>query len=249
MKTAPSTDRGPLDHHERSQPKAIVEADDEGVTLATLAYRQLRDDILSGALAPNAKLRMHELKERYDIGVAPLREALVRLRAEQLVDSSDNRGFWVAPVSVDELTDLTRVRMLLEAEALRCSIRDGGDDWEARIVATFHFLARVTERGAHLSPETLGEWEARHEDFHRALISGAASALLLRLRSMLTVLVRRYRRFAIATALQRPHLEEHREIMEAVLARDADRAIALLDRHYDLTTQAILARFGGPDHG
>lgn len=66
---------------------------------------------------------------------------------------------------------------------------------------------------------------------------------------MLTVLVRRYRRFAIATALQRPHLDEHREIMEAVLARDADRAIGLLDRHYDLTTQAILARFGGSDHG
>jgi GntR family carbon starvation induced transcriptional regulator len=218
--------------------------DDSGVTFASLAYRQIRDDILSGALPPNQKLRMQDLRQRYDIGIAPLREALARLRAEQLVIASDNRGFWVAPVSTAELRDLTQVRMLLEGEALRCSIRDGDDAWEAAVVAAYHFLARVTERGAHLSVETLPEWEARHEDFHRALISGAASGLLLRLRSMLTLLVHRYRRFAIATAMHRPHLEEHREIMDAALARDADRAVEFLARHYDLTTQAILKRFG-----
>ena len=49
---------------------------------------------------------------------------------------------------------------------------------------------------------------------------------------------------ATATTLDRPHVEEHREIMEAVLARDAERAVALLDRHYGLTTQAILTHSG-----
>jgi GntR family transcriptional regulator, carbon starvation induced regulator len=223
---------------------APPEREDEPTqTLAGTAYRRLRDDILSGALGPNEKLRMRELEERYGMGFAPLREALVRLHAEELVDASEHRGYWVAPVSAEELRDLTRIRMLLENEALRGSIAAGDDAWEGAVLAAFHRLARVTERGAHLAAETLPEWEARHEEFHRALIAAAGSRLLLRLRANLAVLVGRYRRYAIASAGGRDHLAEHRAIMDATLARDADRAAHLLAQHYELTTKTILQRF------
>src|SRR5690242_6876599 len=219
------------------------QSDESAGTLASAAYRRLRDDILTGALLPNEKLPMRELQLRYRIGLAPLREALARLTAENLVFSSDHRGYWVAPISVDELRDLTRVRMLLESEALRGSIAQGDDAWEAEVVSTFHRLALVTERGAHLADETLPEWEARHEDFHRALISSAGSRLLLRLRAILAQLVRRYRLYAVAAGVNRDHLGEHRAIKEAALARDADRAAQLLSMHYELTTRTILAKF------
>ena len=215
----------------------------DATTLAASAYRRLRDDILGGVLSPGAKLRFHELRAMYGIRIAPLREALVRLQSEQLVSSADHRGYWVTPVSIEELRDLTRVRVLLEAEALRGSIGRGGDEWEANVVSAYHRLARATERGAQLSKRTLPEWEARHDEFHLALISGDDSLLLRRLRLHLSQLVKRYRRQALVVAGSRPHLEEHRRIMEAALAHDAEKAVTLLTEHYELTTRAILAKF------
>jgi GntR family transcriptional regulator, carbon starvation induced regulator len=214
-----------------------------GPTLASLAYQRLREDILAGTLPPNEKLRMRPLQARYQMGLAPLREALARLHAENLVTSSDHRGFWVTPISVEELRDLTRIRMLLEGEALRESIAHGDDGWEADVISAFHRLARATERGTHLAADTIGEWEARHEEFHGALIAAADSRLLLRLRAMLAQLVRRYRRYAVASAGERDHLREHKAIMEATIGRDAARATRLLAEHYELTTKAILARY------
>ena len=86
------------------------------------------------------------------------------------------------PMSIEELCDLTHMRLLLEEEALRKSIASGDDAWEAGVVAALHRLARLTERGAHLAEATLPEWEASHEDFHRAIIAAAGSRLLLRVR-------------------------------------------------------------------
>jgi len=213
-----------------------------GQTRATFAYRRMRDDILTGTLAPNSKLLMRELQERYALGLAPLREALARLHAEELVQFSDHRGYWVCPISTEELRDLTHMRMLLEEEALRTSIAKGDDAWEAGVVGACHRLARLTERGAQLSETTLPDWETAHEDFHRAIIAAAGSRLLLRLRASLTLLVRRYRLFALSSAGDRDHLAEHRAIKDATVGRDADRAVRLLGEHYDLTTCAILAK-------
>lgn len=216
---------------------------DASMTLAAAAYHKLKGDILAGTLAPGAKLTFQDLRSRYGIGLAPTREALVRLASEQLVTSAGHRGYWVSLLSIDELRDLTRIRVLLEAEALRGSIARGGDEWEGEVVSSFHRLARATTRGAHLAEATRPEWEARHEEFHRALISGDGSRLLLRLRSHLAQLVSRYRRYALAVAGNRAHLDEHRAIMEAALAHDGDRAVLLLTEHYELTTQAILSKF------
>lgn len=212
-------------------------------TLATSVYQRVRDDILTGTLAPNSKLLMRELQDRYQVGLSPIREALARLHAEELVCSSDHRGYWVSPISVDEIRDLTRVRLLLEVDALRESIAHGDDAWEARVVATYHQLARITERGAHLSAKTQPEWEVVHDDFHRAIIGAGSSKLVLRLRATLTQMVRRYRRFALAGQVSRDHLAEHRAIRNAVVARDADLAVKLLAKHYDKTTSFIVSNF------
>lgn len=216
---------------------------ERGQTLATSVYQRIRDDILSGAVEPNTKLLMRELQERYHAGLSPIREALARLHAEDLVRSSDHRGYWVSPVSVEEIRDLTRVRLLLEVDALRESIAKGDDAWESYVVASYHQLARLTERGAHMSAKTLPGWEVVHEDFHKAIIAAASSKLVLRLRAALTQTVRRYRQFALAGEVTRDHLAEHRAIRNAVVGRDADLAVKLLTRHYDKTTSFIVANF------
>ncbi len=214
-----------------------------GQTLATGAYRRLRDDILTGLLPPNSKLLMRDLQDRYQTSVAPLREALSRLHAEELVCSSDHRGFWVSPISIQEIQELTHMRMLLEESALRDSIANGGSDWELEVVSAFRRLEHVTLRGAQFSDMTLPEFDVAHDAFHRALIAAGSSRLLLRLRASLTQTVRRYRTFALTDASSRDHLGEHRGIFEATIAREAEKAVGLLSEHYEQTTRIIVSRF------
>ena len=69
-------------------------------TRGSLVYDRLRTDVISGELAPGQRLALDMLKERYQVGVTPLREALYRLSASLLVEAEDQRGFRVADISL-----------------------------------------------------------------------------------------------------------------------------------------------------
>ena len=86
-------------------------------TLIEQAYRQLRDDIIEGRLAPGEKLRVEHLRRHYAVGAGTLREAITRLVSDALVEAEGQRGFRVAPVALDDLEDLTRLRLHIEIEA------------------------------------------------------------------------------------------------------------------------------------
>ena len=118
----------------------------KGRTLIEAAYATLRSEIIDGTLEPGAKLRTEELRARYDVSGSTIREALTRLLGEALVTSEGQRGFRVAPASLDDFRDLTEVRKLIETEALRQAIAAGGEAWEADIVAAFYRLSKTEER-------------------------------------------------------------------------------------------------------
>ena len=99
-------------------------------TKTETAYRTLRQEILETRLRPGAPLKLGAMREAYGIGWTPLREALSRLEAERLVTSSANKGYAVAPVSLEELSDLTRARRLVELPMLAESIANGDEAWE-----------------------------------------------------------------------------------------------------------------------
>jgi len=120
--------------------------EDQPRTLIEATYRQLRRDIIEGRLAPGEKLRVEHLKSCYDVSSGTLREALALLISDSLVVAQGQRGFRVAPMSLDDLEDLTRMRILLECEALRESMAQGTDDWEADIVSAFHKLTLAEQR-------------------------------------------------------------------------------------------------------
>ena len=83
-------------------------------TLSIADVDKIRADIVGGALAPGEKLKLGELSDRYDCGINPLREALARLGATGLVVLEDQKGVRVAPVSREDLLDLTHVRQQVE---------------------------------------------------------------------------------------------------------------------------------------
>jgi DNA-binding GntR family transcriptional regulator len=210
-------------------------------TQSSALVERVRADIVAGALAPGARLKLPDLAERYRSGINPLREALARLSATGLVLLEDQKGFRVAPVSREDFLDLTRVRTELESLALRQAIEHGDVEWEAQIIATHHRLTRMNLTAAGNSKRLSDAWETIHQDFHLALISGCNSRWLIQFHNQLAKQSARYRRLAISfTDTKRDIAGEHAELVEAVLARNADRACHLIRSHFSRTTNIVL---------
>lgn len=205
------------------------------------AYVRLREDILAGELLPLSKLHISKLRQRYETSVGPIREALSRLSGEGLVNKRGQRGHWVAPVSLEEMRDVTRLRVMLETDALRHSIRRGDLEWEAQIVAAMHRLKSV--HGASWDdPKALARAvEKENRDFHMALISCCPSRWQLRFIGALYDQTARYRRLSVLRQPEQvdPSQAGHREIMDAALARDADSACDGLTVHIEAATARI----------
>jgi GntR family transcriptional regulator, carbon starvation induced regulator len=215
-------------------------------TRARDTYHVIKRDILHCRLKPGAKLRFEELRDRYEVGISPLREALVRLSADGLVVLEDHRGFHVAPVSRADLMDVTQMRIMLECKALSASITNGDDEWESRVMGAYHLLSK-TERFIDGDRMLGQDWEDRHRDFHSVLLQACGSRWLLNLRTLLYDQSDRYRRLSLQARQQpRPANAEHREILDMVLARDVDAACNLLANHIQKTTDILLA---DPDLG
>jgi DNA-binding GntR family transcriptional regulator len=212
-------------------------------TLATAVYDRLRADILDATLVPGGKLRLEFVCERYGAGSSPVREALSRLSANGLVERKEQRGFYVAPVSIADLEELTKTRCWLEGVALRESIESGGEAWEEAIVLASHRLHRVPRSLGDAAYETNREWERRHQAFHDSLIAACGSRWLLEFCRQLREQAYRYRQIAAATVYpNRNERSEHEAIVNAAIDLDAERAVRLLHEHYRRTTEIILAR-------
>lgn len=226
--------------HSHKFNNAFSESDAEPNTLTEGTYLQLRRDIIEGRLPPGERLRVEHLKDRYSAGAGTLREALSLLLSDALVVSEGQRGFHVAPMSLPDLEDITRNRVLLEGEALRQSITAGDDEWEAQLVAAFHKLTRTEEKLGEREAERLREWEVRNRDFHEALIAACDSRWLRYLIGLLYRQSERYRHLAIShRALPRDVHAEHTAIFDAALARDHRRATEAIERHIVLTFESI----------
>ncbi len=233
----------------RHAPK--LDGEDTARTLIEQAYMRLRDDIVEGRLAPGERLRIEHLHQRYGVGAGTLREAITRLVSDALVEAQGQRGFRVTMTSLDDLADLTEVRLHLELDALRQSIRHGGAAWRAALSHAFADLDACP-----VSPEYRKRWEALNARFHEVLISGRPSPWTLRIWRVLARHGERYRSQAIALhrAQGRDVAQEHRQIYEAAMEGNEARAALALEAHIRATldllarTQQTVAETGGaPD--
>jgi len=216
-------------------------ARDSAVNLTQGAYEQLRADLLACRILPGSRLKIQELCARLSVSLGAIREALSRLTSEGLVVAEPQRGFRAAPISQEDLQDLTRVRIEIEGLCLRRAIEVGDVDWESRLVAALHRLSRTPERAAADPARSSDEWAEAHAAFHVALADGCDSPWLLKLRSQLYDQSERYRRLSVPLTTEKRNIgAEHQGIVDAALARDADKAVALLSAHLGATTRILL---------
>lgn len=202
-----------------------------GKTLANDVLRRMREDIISCILRPGEKLRFEVLRTMYGVSYSTLREALSRLASEGLVIAEGQRGFYVAPISEEDLLDITEARVLLERACIERSMARGSAEWKGGVIAAFHKLDRLEDSmGDEL--RTTPDWDLLHMQFHDALIAAAGSHTLNELRHLLFERARRYRRVsALVRKRPRQKSNEHRMIMEAVLSDDAKAAGDMIERH------------------
>lgn len=208
-------------------------------TLASIVYDRLRQDIISVAVPPGEKLHIRSLCERFDVGLSPVREALSRLSTEGLVAQSDHRGFAVAPMSEADLVDLTRARSWLNETAIRKSIENGDAAWEESVVLSFHRLFRTPRFEPGNETERSEAWERAHRNFHTSLISASGSDRLTRYCEQLFDSAERYRHVGRKAGVKGNRDKEHRDLMEAVVARDADTAARVIKQHFERTAELV----------
>lgn len=203
---------------------------------------RLRTDIISSVFEPESRLKFAEMTKRYDVGIGTLREALSQLSSEGFVTVEAGKGFRVAPVSADELIEITDHFITFERRAVREAIAHGGEDWETQIVAVHHRLSLIESLPWERRMERHSEWVERHREFHEAIVAACQGRWLFRLRSIMFDQLDRYRFVTKRTkdGLGGRKFEEHREIMSAALARDADRASDLIEQHIRDTSERAI---------
>lgn len=194
------------------------------------AYERIRQDIVFGRLQPGQRLTLDKLRSVYGVGISTLREILNRLTPEGLVVAEGQRGFQVAPCSTSDLKELADLRLLIESHALAQSFAAGDMEWEGRVVAAHHKLARMEERLLAGDDSGTQQWKRYDFEFHQALVSACGSKALLDLHAGI---YERYLRYQMVFFIfwGPASIGEHRALLDCALRRDATEGQRLLHGH------------------
>ncbi|GIL01679.1 MAG: GntR family transcriptional regulator [Alphaproteobacteria bacterium] len=198
-------------------------------------YQVIRERLATGELVAGQKLKPDALRRDFGCSASTLREVLFRLACGGYVDFEEQRGFRVPSTSLARLVEIRHLRILVESEAAALSIANGDMEWEARLNAAHHKLAHLEFRmqtSARLR-QNIPIWTRFDWEFHETLVSACGSQLLM---ETLHTLFYRYRQQLVGIVQDygfRPGtIDEHRQILEAALARDPDACAAGIRRHF-----------------
>jgi GntR family carbon starvation induced transcriptional regulator len=209
-------------------------------TLSERAASLVERDIIAGLHAPGARLGIVDLARRYEIGATPLREGLSRLVSRGLIVGIGQRGFRVADVSREDLLDITRMRTVVELEALRVAMAQGDDAWEAGILSALHQMRRHIQRTGNEFREGAPDFDRLHKAFHTSLLAACGSKRLLNAHSELYDQAYRYRRVMMrGFDSGKKFVAAHQSLADVVLARDVKDAPFLLAAHLHSTLDFV----------
>jgi DNA-binding GntR family transcriptional regulator len=202
---------------------AVAEAVEQG-SQSELAYRRLLERIVSLEMPPGSVVNEARLRAELGIGRTPIREALQRLARENLVRSVPHRGTFVTDVNITDLARITEVRVVLESHAARLAAEKLSASDRQAIEAVLDLVrGPVTDQRELMRLDQL---------IHRTIYSAARNPFLestleryfnLSLRLWYLVLDRDVR--------LREAVDEHVEVLRAILAGDGDLAETIMRKH------------------
>ncbi|GGC03071.1 GntR family transcriptional regulator [Marinobacterium zhoushanense] len=216
---------------------SVLEIDQESRTLADRVCKQIVTAIVKGELLPGQKISEPELARTYGISRGPLREAMRRLEGWRLVERKPHIGARVVKLSAQELIEIYRVREALEGMACRLAAENMTQDEIDSLKALLDTHEQsIEQREGRSYFQKEGDL-----DFHYRVVQGSKNAKLQEmLGADLYHLVRMYRyQFSVSSSRPKRALKEHRQIIDAIEARDAELAEMLMRRHISAARQNI----------
>lgn len=192
----------------------------------------LRRALLTGEIKPGERIKVAELERRFGVSHIPIREALRRLESERLIVTPPQRAAVAAQVDLEDLRGLYDIRRIIEGEVIRRSAASMTDE---QVEAVRRSLAELEETAQdHDSPQF---WQ-RHLAFHWALLEPGATDWIKRVLDQVWIASQRYVRIFVSETIE-DAMRDHRELLDACVTHDGDRAHAILMRHLDRTEQAV----------
>ena len=205
--------------------------DDSSIT--GRAYHMLRAQIIDCTLKPGDRLNISSLQAALSLSQAAVREALSRLTAEGLVEIERHRGFRVAPVSAGGFRELTEACIAVELPCIRSSIANGDMEWERRLIAAYHRAAQTLQQ-VNAGDAGVEAYSNERQAFYEVLLSACDNKWLLWSWRLLYAQNMRYRHMYMSLArYDLEHLPMHEEIVETVLKRDVEKAVAMAVANYE----------------
>jgi DNA-binding GntR family transcriptional regulator len=205
---------------------------------ADVAYAEIRQQILDGTLEAGSKLLQHELADSLGISITPLREAIRRLSGEGWILLDAHRNARVAGMDFDEARQVFETRRALEPAAISLAAARRSDRDIARMTAALENLLPVTREWGETALTA-------HREVHEALYCASHNDVMIRMLNDLWDKSDRYRRVGLqlpAGAEPRTRdFNEHHQLVELVIAGEADAASELMASHIDnsLTATAL----------
>lgn len=198
------------------------------------SYERLRRAILGGQFMPNERLMEVELAGAFGVGRAAIRTALARLEQDGLVEREPFRGARVRSISEEEAIEILEARTALEALVARHAAAKAT---EAHVLA---LRATVQQMSECLLAEDLPGISELSGQLHDGLLAAASHRVAARLIDNLQAQnVRHQFRTALVPGRAARSVAEHRAIVEAVAAHDADAAEAATREHLSNVTEAL----------
>lgn len=210
-------------------------SDDTSLPLMrTNVYQQLRQDVLSCALPPGMPLQERELAQRFSVSKSPVRDALLKLEAEGLIEVLPRRGYRVRQIDVRDVRDMYGLRLMLERECVQM-MTDRADDALLQGLEAY----RTPPEGADLDG-----WIAYNRGFHSAIAAGCGNSRLARVACDIIEQFDRLTRVSVspgATPALDSYVGEHGAIIDAMRARNRRRAAALMREHIESSRRRVMA--------
>lgn len=202
---------------------------------------KIKQDIMSTRFPPGMALRVSFLKSHYEVGATPIREALCYLASTGLVVETPNCGFTVHAISMTELFDLYKSRLLLEKVMVESSAKHPNADWEAKLTGAFYQLNKL-ETIENNDREYEKNWEIAHSNFHQILVENCQLETLKAMWAQLYLKTERYRKLWFSGAPSREFnnsIDEHNKLYSASITYDYQTIFSLLEIHYQAFLEHI----------
>ena len=212
----------------------------EYLPLREVVFNTLRQAILKGELKPGEHLMEVELAEKLRVSRTPIREAMRKLESEGFVVMEPRKGAQVANITESDLNDVLEVRIVLENMAIELACQRITEEQMDKLEEAGHVFSSLLEEGS------LVELAQADEDFHDLIYRAAGNRRLLQVLNNLREQIYRYRIEYLKEEGTREQLvDEHRQMTQAIRARDVEKACRLSYEHLENQRNAIIRSIHG----